>query len=71
MSDKLYTLLNSHGIYPKEIHVIVNISGLYSISITQVELVFEEGRHSEAVAAEKLLSGELLPEIAVKVIEKG
>ncbi len=25
MSDKLYTLMNSRGIYPEEIHVIVNI----------------------------------------------
>ena len=70
MSDKLYSLLNSHEIYPQEIHVIVNISGLYSISITQVELVFEESRRSEAAAAEELLSAELPPEIKTKVIVK-
>ena len=70
MSDKLYSLLNSAGIYPREIHVIVNISGLYSISITQVELVFEESRRSEAAAAEELLSAELPPEIKTKVIVK-
>lgn len=70
MSDKLYALLNSHEIYPKEIHIAVNISGLYSISITQVELVFEESRRSEAAAAEELLSAELPPEIKTKVIVK-
>lgn len=70
MSDKLYSLMNSNGIYPEEIHVIVNISGLYSISITQVELVFEESRRSEAAAAEELLSAELPPEIKTKVIVK-
>ncbi len=70
MSDKLYTLMNSHGIYPEEIHVIVNISGLYSISITQVKLVFEESRRSEAAAAEELLSEELPPEIKTEVLVK-
>ncbi|MGN1340772.1 MAG: hypothetical protein ACI4WS_10805 [Oscillospiraceae bacterium] len=70
MSDKLFSLLNSNEIYPGEIHVIVNISGLYSISITQVELVFEESRRPEAAAAEELLSRELPPEIKVKVIIK-
>lgn len=70
MSDKLYTLMNSHGIYPEEIHVIVNISGLYSISITQVKLVFEESRRSEAAAAEELLSQELPPEIKTEVLVK-
>ena len=71
MSDKLYSLLNAAGIYPKEIHVIVNISGLYSISITQVKLVFGEGQRSAAEAAEKLLAGELPPEIKVSVILEG
>ena len=70
MSDKLYSLLNSHEIYPEEIHIIVNISGLYSISITQVELVFDESRRSEATAAEELLSQELPPEIKTEVIIK-
>lgn len=70
MSDKLYALLNSAGIYPREIHVIVNISGLYSISITQVELVFSEGQRSAAEAAEELLAGELSPEITVTTVVK-
>lgn len=70
MSDKLYALLNSNGIYPEEIHVIVNISGLYSISITQVKLVFSEDQRSAAEAAEKLLSQELPPEIKVTAVFK-
>lgn len=71
MSDKLYSLLNSAGIYPGEIHVIVNISGLYSISITQVKLVFSEDQRSAAAAAEELLAGELPPEIKVAVVFEG
>lgn len=70
MSDKLYSMLNAEGIYPDEIHIIVNISGLYSISITQVELVFDESQRSAAEAAGELLSGELPPEINVKVVVK-
>lgn len=71
MSDKLYSLLNSSGIYPEEIHVIVNISGLYSISITQVELVFSESQRPEAEAAGELLSRELPADISVKMIFRG
>ena len=71
MSDKLYTLLNSSGIYPQEIHIIVNISGLYSISITQVELVFSESRRPEAEAAGELLSRELPADISVRMIFRG
>lgn len=70
MSDKLYALLNSNGIYPEEIHVIVNISGLYSISITQVKLVFSEDQRSAAEAAEKLVSEELPAEIKVTAVIK-
>lgn len=71
MSDKLYSLLNSSGIYPDEIHVIVNISGLYSISITQVKLVFSEAQRSASEAAEELLSQELPPEIKVTSVIEG
>lgn len=70
MSDKLYEFLGSNGIYPEEIHVIVNISGLYSISITQVKLVFSEDQRSAAEAAEKLVSQELTPEIKVTAVIK-
>lgn len=65
MSDKLYKLLGEHEIYPEEIHVIVNISGLYSINITQVKLVFGEGEHAAAEAAAELLSNELSEDIKI------
>lgn len=65
MSDKLYKLLGEHEIYPEEIHVIVNISGLYSINITQVKLVFSEGEHAAAEAAAELLSRELSEDIKI------
>lgn len=65
LSDKIYAMLNERGIYPKEIHVIVNISGLYSIDITQVELVFETGEQAAAKAAADVLNGELSPDIEI------
>lgn len=66
MSDKIYALLSEHGICPKEIHIAVNISGLYSIDITQVELVFASGERAAAAAAAEILAGELSPEIEIK-----
>ena len=65
MSEKLYALLNENGIYPEEIHVIVNISGLYSIDITQVKLVFGAGQQAAAEAAAELLARELTEDIGV------
>lgn len=70
MSDKLYALLNENGIYPGEIHVIVNISGLYSIDITQVKLVFGAGQQAAAEAAAELLARELTEDIKVTVTVK-
>lgn len=66
MSEKIYALLNERGICPKEIHIAVNISGAYSIDITQVELVFESGEQAAAEAAAELLRGEL-PNIGIEV----
>lgn len=65
MSDRLYSLLGEHEIYPEEIHVIVNISGLYSINITQVKLVFGGGEHAAAAAATELISRELSEDIKI------
>ena len=70
MSDKLYALLNENGIYPGEIHVIVNISGLYSIDITQVKLVFGAGQQAAAEAAAELFARELTEDIKVTVTVK-
>lgn len=66
MSDKIYGILNAREIYPEEIRVIVNISGLYSINITQVELVFKNGEEAAATAAAELLKSELSPDIKIK-----
>ena len=56
---KVYELMNENEIYPEEIHVIVNISGLYSIDITQVKLVLGEEQRGAATAAAELLAEEL------------
>ncbi|MBE6902482.1 MAG: hypothetical protein E7478_08405 [Ruminococcaceae bacterium] len=67
MSAKLYELLDKNGIRPEQIHVNVNISGLYSISITQVKLVFNEGEEQTAAQALRLVRAELPEEIEVVV----
>lgn len=67
MSDKLYKLMNENGIYPEEIHVIVNISGLYSIDITQVKLVLGGEQRGAATAAAELLAEELDEDIEAVV----
>lgn len=71
MEERVRALLNEKGYYPAQIHIIVNISGLYSISITQVKLVFSEAQRSAAEAAEELLSQELPPEIKVTSVIEG
>lgn len=71
MSEKVYSLLNNHEIYPKEVHIIVNISGLYSISIRQVKLVFNAGEQAAAEAAAGLLSQELSGIEIVTVLQDG
>lgn len=65
MSNKIFAILEPHKIYPQEIRVSVNISGLYSINITQVELVFKSGEQAAATAAAELLRDELPPEITI------
>lgn len=65
MSDKIYFFLSAHEISPSKINISVNISGLYSINITQVELVFDSGEQAAATAAAELLRGELPQEITI------
>lgn len=65
MSEKVYALLNENGYFPKQVHIIVNISGLYSIDITQVRLVFGKDERAAAEAAAQLLAGELSEDIEV------
>ncbi len=70
MSDKLYALLNENEIYPVQIHVNVNISDIYSISITQVKLVLPEEQRDKADKAYRLVSAELSEDIELKVVIK-
>lgn len=66
MKDKVAAILAENGIFPEQIHINVNISGLYSISITQVKLVFREGSEADAQRALSLLSAELPQDIELK-----
>ena len=71
MKNEISAVLSQNDIFPEQIHINVNISGLYSISITQVKLVFSEAQRSAAEAAEELLSQELPPEIKVTSVIEG
>ena len=59
MEERVSALLHEKGYYPSQIHIIVNISGLYSISITQVRLVFAPQNAADAESARAYLAGEL------------
>lgn len=63
MSEKVNGILHENGYFPQRVHIIVNISGLYSIDIEQVKLVF--GDESDLAAASELVSRELGGEIKV------
>lgn len=65
MREKIKAILTAREIFPEEIHVIVNISGLYGIDISQVKLVFNAGEQAAADAAADVLSRELAEEIEI------
>lgn len=67
MSDKLYAVLGKNGIYPEQIHVNVNISGLYSISITQVKLMLPAEQRDKAAEAHAIAAAELTEDIRLTV----
>ncbi len=67
MSDKLYAVLGKNSIYPEQIHVNVNISGLYSISITQVRVVLPAEQRDKAAEAHALAAAELSEDIELKI----
>lgn len=70
MEERVRALLNEKGYYPAQIHIIVNISGLYSISITQVRLVFAPQNAADAESARSYLAGELAgPDVTAVVKE--
>lgn len=67
MTDKLYALMHENGIYPRQIHIGVNISGLYSISITQVKLVLGEDMRSRSDEALALLREQLPEDMDIRI----
>lgn len=46
--EKIRALLGENGFFPDEVHIIVNISGLYGINISEVRLYFGESEDIEA-----------------------
>jgi len=63
--EKLRALLEENGLFPEEVHIIVNISGLYGISISEVRLYF--GGEEDAEAARNILRNALPEDIKVTV----
>jgi len=63
--EKLRALLGENGLFPEEVHIIVNISGLYGISISEVRLYF--GSVEESEAARSILRNALSEDIKVTV----
>lgn len=47
VSGKVREALAAHDIFPEKIYVVVNISGLYSISINEIELVLAPDADSQ------------------------
>ncbi|MCH5208545.1 MAG: hypothetical protein J1F04_06645 [Oscillospiraceae bacterium] len=70
MEEKVRYLLAQNEIYPEQIHVIVNISGLYGIDITEIRIVLEEGEEETAKTAESLLKNELSENIKITVLTR-
>ncbi|MCH5203338.1 MAG: hypothetical protein J1F03_01255 [Oscillospiraceae bacterium] len=71
MEEKVRALLMQSEIYPEQIHVIVNISGLYGIDITEIRIVLKEDSTEElAHTAENLLKRELSENVKITVSVK-
>lgn len=64
-------LLEKNEIYPEQIHVIVNISGLYGIDITEIRIVPGGDYTDETVQkAERILKNELSENIKITVLTR-
>lgn len=68
MEEKVRNLLAKSEIYPEQIHIIVNISGLYGIEITEIKIVPENSGEEEKISA--LLSEELSENIKITVLQR-
>lgn len=65
MEEKIRALLAENGLFPEEVHIIVNISGLYGISISEVKVLF--GGETALENARKILENTLSGDIKVTV----
>lgn len=68
MEEKVRNLLAKSEIYPEQIHIIVNISGLYGISISEVKVMFggEEALEKAQNLLENALSGDIKVTVGTK-----
>ncbi len=69
MEEKIRDILSQNGIYPEQIHVIVNISGLYGIDITEIRIVLGENSSDEIRTAE-LLKNEISEDIKIMISKR-
>ena len=71
MEEEVRGLLMQSEIYPEQIHVIVNISGLYGIDITEIRLVLREDESEEtAQTAEYVLKNRFSENIKITVLTR-
>jgi hypothetical protein len=68
LSARVRETLESNNISCEKIYVIVNISGLYGISISEIELVLPVGEEENEQAAADLAQRTVGPTIAVSVV---
>lgn len=68
MEEKVRALLAENGLFPEEVHIIVNISGLYGISISEVKVLFggEEVLETAKSILQNALSGDIKVTVGTK-----
>ena len=68
MEEKIRALLSENGLFPEEVHIIVNISGLYGINISEVKVLFgeEAGLETAQAVLENALSGDIKVTVGTK-----
>ena len=68
MEEKIRALLAENGLFPEEVHIIVNISGLYGINISEVKVLFggEEGLETARKILGNALSGDIKVTVGTK-----
>lgn len=69
LSDEVRELLSQNGIIAKQILINVNIPNLYSISISEVRLVFNNADSDEATKAVEIVQKAVGDEIKVTAIQ--